>query len=105
MIGWVLHAHDMRWAIENGLKTYDFCHGNEPYKYSYGAEDRLVRHVVVSHRSGANLNDALDSASVEDVMEAVVAFIDAGRLEEAKIGCRQILAVNRSQTQRSPSAA
>ena len=38
-IGLLLHAHAIRWAIENNLRTYDLCHGNEPYKYSLGAID------------------------------------------------------------------
>ena len=50
-IGIVLHAHDIRWAIENRLATYDFCHGNEAYKYSFGAVDRVVQHLSVSRRS------------------------------------------------------
>jgi CelD/BcsL family acetyltransferase involved in cellulose biosynthesis len=49
-IGTVLHAHSIKWAIENGLATYDFCHGNEAYKYSFGAMDRVVQHLRISRR-------------------------------------------------------
>ncbi len=50
-VGLVLHAHNIRWAIENRFATYDFCHGNEPYKYSFGAVDRVVQHLRVSRRT------------------------------------------------------
>ena len=36
-VGLVLHAHNIRWAIENGITMYDLLRGNEPYKYSLGA--------------------------------------------------------------------
>jgi len=50
-IGIVVHAHNIRWAIEHGFATYDFCHGNEAYKYSFGAVDRVVRHLSITRRS------------------------------------------------------
>jgi hypothetical protein len=49
-IGTVLHAHSIKWAIENRFATYDFCHGNEAYKYSFGAVDRVVQHLSISRR-------------------------------------------------------
>jgi CelD/BcsL family acetyltransferase involved in cellulose biosynthesis/GNAT superfamily N-acetyltransferase len=51
-IGLILHAFSIRWAIENGLGTYDLCHGNEPYKYSLGAADRRVAYVSIHRRPG-----------------------------------------------------
>ena len=51
-IGSVLHAHSIKWAIESGFATYDFCHGNEAYKYSFGAVDRVVQHVSISRSHG-----------------------------------------------------
>tara|TARA_Y100000385_G_scaffold277975_1_gene325690 strand:- start:1782 stop:2798 length:1017 start_codon:yes stop_codon:yes gene_type:complete len=38
-IGWLLHSHNIKWAINNGFKSYDFLHGNETYKYSYGCKE------------------------------------------------------------------
>jgi CelD/BcsL family acetyltransferase involved in cellulose biosynthesis len=49
--GLVLHAHSIRMAIARGIRTYDFMRGNEPYKYSFGACDRQVRPIVVTHHS------------------------------------------------------
>jgi hypothetical protein len=51
-VGLMLHAFAIRWAIENGLRTYDLCHGDEPYKYSLGATDRRVALVDIQRRAG-----------------------------------------------------
>lgn len=51
--GLVLHAHSIRHAIAAGIRTYDFLRGNEPYKYSFGARDRLVRSFQIVRRNGA----------------------------------------------------
>lgn len=64
-IGWLLHAHNIRWAIDNGIKSYDFLHGNEPYKYSYGCKERHTKYLVVKTRSRENLNGLLDSSSID----------------------------------------
>ncbi|MFT5896092.1 MAG: hypothetical protein ACI8VW_002975 [bacterium] len=52
----MLNVHCNRCYIDNRKKTYDFCHGNEAYKYLYGATGRLLKHLVVSHKAGVNLN-------------------------------------------------
>src|SRR5262249_32676675 len=44
LVGLVLHAWNIRWAIEHGLRTYDFLRGNEPYKYSLGAADVRLKY-------------------------------------------------------------
>jgi CelD/BcsL family acetyltransferase involved in cellulose biosynthesis len=40
--GWVLLAHQVRWACEHGRKELDFMRGGESYKYRFGAVDRRV---------------------------------------------------------------
>jgi CelD/BcsL family acetyltransferase involved in cellulose biosynthesis len=40
--GIVLLAYNIRRAIEDGLKLYDFLRGNESYKYRMGAQDTRV---------------------------------------------------------------
>ena len=43
-VGIACHAYAIRSAIEEGLHTYDFLRGDEPYKYDLGATDHwLVR--------------------------------------------------------------
>ena len=40
--GWVLLAHQIRWACEHGRTELDFMRGDEAYKYRFGAVDRHV---------------------------------------------------------------
>ncbi len=37
--GWVLISYSIQYAIEGGIKNYDFLRGNESYKYRFGAKD------------------------------------------------------------------
>jgi CelD/BcsL family acetyltransferase involved in cellulose biosynthesis len=46
-VGLLLKAWGIRYAIENGLREFDFLRGNEPYKYDLGGVDRsLYRYVL-----------------------------------------------------------
>jgi CelD/BcsL family acetyltransferase involved in cellulose biosynthesis len=45
--GWVLLAHQLRWACEHGRYEYDFMRGDEEYKYRFGAIDRHVMRVRI----------------------------------------------------------
>ncbi len=58
--GLMLHAHSIRWAIEHGMHTYDLLRGNEQYKYSLGAKDKLIACIRVETLTGTNLNDQPD---------------------------------------------
>ncbi len=40
--GWVLLAHQLRWACEQGRSELDFMRGDEAYKYRFGAVNRHV---------------------------------------------------------------
>jgi CelD/BcsL family acetyltransferase involved in cellulose biosynthesis len=51
--GLVLHAHSIRHAISRGFRTYDFMRGNEPYKYSFGAEEQAIRTLIVGQAASA----------------------------------------------------
>ena len=92
--GFILHAHSIRWAIQNGFETYDFLMGNEPYKYMWGAEDRYVRTVILSTKSGENLGGKLDKKCLPFVLDRVTELNKQGKLTEAAIGLRQILDVD-----------
>ena len=50
-IGQLLHMASIRHAIAQGFICYDFCHGNEPYKYSYGAADTEALYFTIRRRS------------------------------------------------------
>ncbi len=41
-VGLLLKAYELRGAIEQGLREYDFLRGNEPYKYDLGGNDRVL---------------------------------------------------------------
>jgi CelD/BcsL family acetyltransferase involved in cellulose biosynthesis len=40
--GWVLLAHQIKWACENGRYEFDFMRGDEEYKYRFGGVNRYV---------------------------------------------------------------
>jgi CelD/BcsL family acetyltransferase involved in cellulose biosynthesis len=48
--GLILHAHCIQWAIAHGCTTYDFLRGNEPYKYSFGVEERRLDSLLITRR-------------------------------------------------------
>ena len=89
----VLHAHSIRWAISNGLKSYDFSGGNEPFKYSWGATDRRLRYLFIETKSSANLNLTLDLGFLDQVLGQTKAYQESGRLIDAEIGYRQLLEI------------
>ena len=89
--GLVLHAHSIRWAIANGLRTYDFLRGNEAFKYSFGATDRRIRNIVVRTKTGSNLHDALDPACIDEVLDQAPGLEGDGRAKEAEAAYRQVL--------------
>lgn len=66
--GLLLHSQSIEWAIENGIETYDFSHGNEAYKYSFGAVDRRVKYFSIRRRNAAT-NELLDPLSICEVMQ------------------------------------
>jgi CelD/BcsL family acetyltransferase involved in cellulose biosynthesis len=46
--GWVLLGELLKWAIQNGKKTFDFMRGDEDYKIRFGAQKRDVMRVTLS---------------------------------------------------------
>lgn len=52
--GWVLLAHLIQWANDNGIEEFDFMRGDEPYKYKFGAIDRHIYRVTMTPTSGAS---------------------------------------------------
>lgn len=49
-VGFVLLAHTVRSAIEEGATAYDFLLGDDAYKRRFAAEDRAVRTLVLTRR-------------------------------------------------------
>ena len=89
--GLVLHAHSIRYAIESGLTTYDFLRGNEAYKYSFGAREHAIKHVVISTCHKRNLGERLEQRSLPVALRLTSELHQAARLQEADGAYRQIL--------------
>jgi tetratricopeptide (TPR) repeat protein len=92
--GVVLHAHCIKYAIENGLTTYDFMRGDEAYKYSFGAKNAHIRFIVVSTKDGRNRGGKLDRRSLAETLHRATKYHQGGRLTNAERGYRQILDVD-----------
>ena len=90
-VGLVLHMHNIRWAIEHNIKTYDLLRGNEPYKYSLGAVDVRLKYPVIGTESGINLNGALDPSSVGEAVHLAQDLFTQNRTLEAMTSCHQVL--------------
>lgn len=90
-VGLVLHAENIRWTIENQIRTYDLLRGDESYKYSLGATDVSVRYTLVQTASGRNLNQMLDPRCLEEAWRLARRYAQTNRQARAVIACRQIL--------------
>jgi len=91
-VGLVLHACNIRWAIEHGLRTYDFLRGNEPYKYSLGAADVRLQYPLIQTKSGTNLNNKLDPGCIDEALRLAANFVERDRAHRAATACQQVLA-------------
>lgn len=91
-IGLLLHAHTIRWAIENGFKTYDFGHGNEAYKYSFGAKDKQVKYFSIRRRQEP-AQKLLDSLSTGQAMRRTKEFLETGKSDKALQACQQLATI------------
>ncbi len=91
--GLVLHAYAIRYAIQNGFKVYDFLRGNEAYKFSFGAKERQIKHVVVKRKNWINQERKLDLKTLPLALQLTARHHRANRLAEAGQGYRQILEV------------
>ncbi|MBW4569286.1 MAG: GNAT family N-acetyltransferase [Tolypothrix carrinoi HA7290-LM1] len=87
--GLILHADAIRYAIQNGFKVYDFLRGNEEYKYSFGAKERRIQHIVAKYKDCHNRQ--LDVRIIPLALQLTVQEHQANRLTEAEQGYRQIL--------------
>ncbi|MBB3609115.1 GNAT family N-acetyltransferase [Rhizobium sp. BK602] len=91
--GLMLHAHTVRWAIENGFRIYDLGPGDYAHKYLFGSVSRRVERYRIDTRTGRNLGEQLDPHCLLIALARVKSLQAAGDLSDAEIGCRQILAV------------
>jgi tetratricopeptide (TPR) repeat protein len=90
--GLILHADAIRYAIQNGFKVYDFLKGNEEYKYSFGAKERSILHIVVKNKNCQNRQ--LDVRILPLAFHLAVQDHQANQLTKAEKGYLQILEVD-----------
>jgi len=88
-IGTALHFHSIEWAIRNEFICYDFCHGNEPFKYDYGAQDSKVAYFEIK-RTPCPPNLAFDSINTGEALKRTQRFVIKGKHEDAAIACGQL---------------
>jgi hypothetical protein len=90
-VGLLLHSHAIRQAIRAGLGTYDFGHGDERYKYSYGAQDLPLGYMVITRRTPETA-PVLDRAQMQPALERTLAFLEDGKVDRATTALRQLTA-------------
>ncbi|MEO0836083.1 MAG: GNAT family N-acetyltransferase, partial [Cyanobacteria bacterium J06642_3] len=90
--GLVLHAYEIRDAIANGFKIYDFLMGNEAYKYSFGSTERYI-HTITVKRQNPQQPRKLDIRTLPTVLKISQEYHRRNYLAKAETGYRQILEV------------
>ena len=80
-IGLLLHAHAIEWAAEAGSRTYDFGHGDQGYKRSFGPEEMRSRYLTVRRAGGKSV---LDTISVGAALQRLASFAEQGKVNRVK---------------------
>jgi len=89
-VGQILHLASIEWSIAHGYRTYDFCHGDEPYKYSYGTSDRETKFLSIKRRSN-KADHCFDEANIGDALIRIRGFLSANQYDRAASACDQII--------------
>jgi CelD/BcsL family acetyltransferase involved in cellulose biosynthesis len=89
--GYLLHAHCIRHAISAGFRTYDFLMGNEPYKYLFTKQDRMLSGMRVETRTGHNVGRELDKECLPEMIRLAVDLDDRNEPAQAEAAYRAIL--------------
>ncbi|MHA6325430.1 GNAT family N-acetyltransferase [Roseivivax sp. CAU 1753] len=84
-VGMLLHAASIQWAIEHGFQCYDFCHGDEEYKFRFGAEVTQVGYLTIQRR-GRGQTGYFDPLCLRPALRQVARFARKGRVDEAEAG-------------------
>ncbi|KZY34785.1 hypothetical protein A3731_18495 [Roseovarius sp. HI0049] len=88
-IGDALHFHSIEWAIAQGFICYDFGHGDERYKYSYGAENLQTLYFDI-RRTEPGSAGMLDVLCLGEALKRTEAFIRDGKTDRAARACAQL---------------
>ncbi len=82
-------APKIAWAISQGFICYDFGHGNERYKYSYGAEDLQTLYFEI-RRTEPDDAGVLDVLCLAEALRRTETFIRDGKTDRAARACAQL---------------
>lgn len=88
-IGEALHFHSIAHAIERGFICYDFAHGNESYKYKYGAENMETVYFQV-RREEPREAGSFDILCLGEAMRRMEEYLKTGKTERALKACAQL---------------
>lgn len=88
-IGLLMHANAIRWAIEHGFRLYDFGHGDEPYKYSFGPQTKRVKYFSIRPKNSRD-GFVLDFLSLPEALGRTTKFLEQGETKAALAACRQM---------------
>lgn len=88
-IGAALHFHSIECAILLGCLYYDFGHGDEEYKFSYGAQKTEVQYFSVD-RPDLGADKVFDSISTGAALKRIEGFIKSGKTDRAARACKQL---------------
>jgi CelD/BcsL family acetyltransferase involved in cellulose biosynthesis len=89
-IGQLMHLGSIEWAIAHGYRTYDFCHGDEPYKYRYGTENVDMRYLSIRRRNIGS-HDVLDPCCARDALIRIRGFLESRQSDAALQACNQLI--------------
>lgn len=89
--GLLMHAHSIRWAIEQGFHTYDFLRGSEPFKYSFGCVDKRIHNYTIRTTTSQNTLPTLDPRILQEVLADTLKHEAADHNAPAIAGLRQII--------------
>ncbi len=88
-IGAALHFHSIECAIMLGCENYDFGHGDEPYKFGYGAVAKRLQYFSI-RRPDPSEGKIFDSINTGAALKRIEAFLISGKTDEARHACRQL---------------
>lgn len=94
-IGLLLNAYCIEAAIGLQLTRYELGHGNDGYKYQYGASDRALAYLSIRRRGG-EVEEVFSPASIAPAARRARAALQAGDLDQTSDILRQIEAVSRA---------
>jgi CelD/BcsL family acetyltransferase involved in cellulose biosynthesis len=85
----LMHAHAIESAISQDFSTYDFGHGDEPYKYSLGARDVALGNISIRRRSRAP-GGRFDPVGFGPALARVRSLIRSGKTADAQAALTQL---------------